>query len=115
MIDLNISPRKLYPMSGYNKNIKWMIKNSKYSQKELARLCGISETVMSRIVNQDIQEFEIVDKICGFLGVPVSRVFDRKADELSILSDQEKRMLQEFSRFSPDQQELIIAMLKGFK
>lgn len=114
MIDKILTAPEILHMSKYGKNLKWMIKNSPLkTQKRVSEVTGVSESVISRLISKDSSDLEAVDIICTAIKAPVSRVFDKS--EVTELSENENKLLQQFSRLSQDQQIAVIELLMKIK
>lgn len=95
----------------YGYKIKWLIKNKGLSQRDVAKGINVPEMTLSNWTRMEFPPLEGIVLVCNYLQEPLSRFF---LDE-DAFTVQEKELFEEFSRFSPDQQGLIISMLKGFK
>jgi len=95
----------------YGQQLKWLIRNKGLSQRDVAKGINVPEMTLSNWTRMEFPPLEGIISICKFLQEPLSRFF---LDE-EPFTNQEKELFKEFSRFSIDQQERIIALLKGFE
>lgn len=108
MVDLYNRHGKLYPMSEYGKKIKWAIKNAKRTQKDVAKKCGISESVLSKLIKRDIDDIDNLLAVCRELKISISGIL---SDSSGV--DTEQEFIQLFRKLNPDQQARLIEFLKS--
>ena len=92
-----------------------MIKNSGYTQKELAALLNVSESTLSRWVLKEAPELEGVIAVCKTLNVPLSKFFSDPKEEIIALTAAEKEMLDLFAKLPADRQQALIEFIRRWK
>ena len=95
-------------------NIVSLCEKRDISKYRLSQLSGISQSSLGRIIAQEsLPSLITLEKICTALGVTLSQFF--QDEPLAGLTDAQKEILKIWNNLSTDEQEIVLAMLRGLQ
>lgn len=80
------------------------------SVNKLAEKAGISQSTLSSALNRSSLTVDTLERICEGLGIPISSFF-MTDEQKETVSAQEKILLDEFRKLSPEKKKALIALL----
>lgn len=95
-------------MYNIGNNLKIAIKNSKYSQKDIAKILKISEDTMTNYMKDNtLPKIDIFVKICEIINMPIDKVVYG-----SCINNDETSLLLKFNKLDNEQKNKVIEYIE---
>ena len=86
-----------------------------WSEYQLAERSGLPQsTISSWYVKNAVPSLPSLRKICAAFGITLSQLFAEGQDPV-VLTDAQKKLLEEWSRLSEEQQAVVLALIETMK
>lgn len=94
--------------------IEDLCKKRGISKYRLAQMTGIAQSSLGRIISKDnLPSITTLEKICSALDVTLSQFF--LGENAKNLTEQQNEVLEIWNNLSTNEQEIVIAMLRGLQ
>lgn len=94
-----------------HERLQQLLKERKWTKRELAQVCGISNSTLSNIFCRNaVPSITTLKTICDGFGITLSQFFSEN-DKVE-LSTQQEELLEGWGRLGPEQKEAVLNVMR---